>query len=144
MKKINYFRFFTIIIFMIYSKLIFSETINTDILEAKLQELISIDISNRKDVLEKLDKEMAENLLSYISYKYTRENKELEIVFAIYDHLASIKATYLSQLRLNRLLLVIFITLLIFSLYLTYILIRQNQIIKELTEKQIIKQDEFK
>jgi hypothetical protein len=68
----------------------------------------------------------------------------MEIVFSLYDQLANKNAIDLSQKRLNRLLIVIIFTLFLFSFYLTFILINQYKIIKELKELYPKELDEFK
>lgn len=131
--KIYFNKLFTIFLLLISYNL-FSQNINKEELELKLNELTKLSLQERKEKIELLDLETANSLLSYIRYKYIKDNVEMEIIFSLYDQLANIKAIDFAQKRLNRLLIVIIITLLLFSFYLTYILVSQNKIIKELNE----------
>ncbi|MCS7204243.1 MAG: hypothetical protein NZ853_00935 [Leptospiraceae bacterium] len=125
-----------IIIFMVLIlmpiKIITGNDLNAAKLEEKLQAIINSNIEKRKEIIETLTKEDVESLISYIRYKYISKEKELEIIFSLYDQLANIKAIELSQKRLNRLLIVIFLTLVLFSFYLSYILVSQKKILKRL------------
>jgi len=114
-----------------------AEPISKEILENKIEELKKLDPATRKEKIELLDYETSASILSYLRYKYIKENPRMEIVFSMYDHISNLNAIELSQKRLNRLLIVIVFILLLFSVYLTYILISQNKIIKELKEFKI-------
>ncbi|GIX41462.1 MAG: hypothetical protein KatS3mg129_1195 [Leptospiraceae bacterium] len=123
-----------LILFLCILTPIISEPLSKDFIEKKLEELKQLNPAQRKEKTELLDYETTASILSYIRYKYIKNDPEMEIIFSLYDHLANLNAIKLSQKRLNRLLFVIIFTLILFSSYLTYILINQNKIIKELKE----------
>lgn len=123
-----------LILFLCILTPIISEPLSKAFIEKKLEELKQLNPAQRKEKTELLDYETTASILSYIRYKYIKNDPEMEIIFSLYDHLANLNAIKLSQKRLNRLLFVIIFTLILFSSYLTYILINQNKIIKELKE----------
>lgn len=130
-----------LILFLCILTPIISEPLSKDFIEKKLEELKLLNPDKRKENIELLDYESTASILSYIRYKYIKDDPEMEIIFSLYDHLANLNAIKLSQKRLNRLLIVIIFTLVLFSSYLTYILINQNKIIKELKEYTHIKEE---
>lgn len=122
-------------IILIFICLIFSiypETINQEEIEKNLNQILQMDSTRRKEYIEHLTSEEIETLLSFIKYKYIKKDKELETVFQLYETLANLKSIAISQKRLNNLLIVIIITLLLFSSYVSYIFIQQNKILKKL------------
>lgn len=125
-----------ILIFMCMIFSIDSETINQEEIEKNLKQIIEMDSNKRKEYIEQLTSEEIETLLSFIKFKYIKKDKELEAVFQLYETLANLKSIAISQKRLNNLLLVIIITLLLFSTYVSYVFIQQNKILKKLQDPE--------
>ncbi|MFN3603226.1 MAG: hypothetical protein ACK4UJ_00805 [Leptonema sp. (in: bacteria)] len=113
---------------------IYAESINKAEIEKNLEGLLKMQGIERKEYLEKLNKEEIETLLSYIKHVYSQKDKDLEVVFQIYDVLANLKSIEISHKRLNRLLWVITITLLLFSSYVSYVLLQQNKILRHISK----------
>ncbi len=131
-------RFIIFILLFLFTNILLSEeSYNIDLkeIENQYQQLIKADPIQRKELLEKIDISIAISLLDFIRYNKIKENPENEIMLNLYDHLANLKSIDLAQKRLNKLLIVIFLTILLFSIYVSLILIKQNKIIKELKNK---------
>jgi hypothetical protein len=137
-------KIFLLTLYLIFVFYLSSEPISIDKIELKMEELKRLTPEQRKEKIESMDFETTSSLLSFLRYKYIKENSDMEIVFSLYDQLANKNAIDLSQKRLNRLLIVIIFTLFLFSFYLTFILINQYKIIKELKELYPKELDEFK
>jgi hypothetical protein len=137
-------KIFLVTLYLIFVFYLSSEPISIDKIELKMEELKRLTPEQRKEKIESMDFETTSSLLSFLRYKYIKENSDMEIVFSLYDQLANKNAIDLSQKRLNRLLIVIIFTLFLFSFYLTFILINQYKIIKELKELYPKELDEFK
>jgi hypothetical protein len=137
-------KIFLVTLYLIFVFHLSGEPISIEQIELKMEELKRLTPEQRKEKIESMDFETTSSLLSFLRYKYIKENSDMEIVFSLYDQLANKNAIDLSQKRLNRLLIVIIFTLFLFSFYLTFILINQYKIIKELKELYPKELDEFK
>ncbi len=69
----------------------------------------------------------ARNLLSQVRFIARKNNPDLDKVYYLVQHLETLKATDLAQRRLNNLLLVLGLTLLLFTAFLGYVILDQRR-----------------
>lgn len=85
--------------------------------------------------IKKMTAKQADRYISEIRFLVRKDNPDLDRVYLILRHLESLKATALSQKRLNNLLWVIAISLFLFSSFLFYIYLNQRSVLKHLEKE---------
>lgn len=88
---------------------------------------LAMDPVTLKAEVENLNAAEAAELISQIRFLVRDNNPDVDKIYPVLEHLASLKAAELEQKRLNNLLLVIAVVILLFSIYLTYILMDQRK-----------------
>jgi len=115
------------------------------------KKFLAMDPVTLKAEVENLNANQAAELISQIRYLVKENNPDLDKIYPVLEHLASLKAAELEQKRLNNLLLVIGVIILLFSIYLTYILFDQRKSIAKMqlllsteTENKVKKKEVYR
>lgn len=82
--------------------------------------------------VERLSADQAAELVSQIRFLGRPENPQIDRLYIVLRHLESLRATELAQRRLNNLLLVLGLTLVLFTAFLVYVMLDQRRSIRTL------------
>ena len=96
------------------------------------RDFLKLDDATAKKTMETMPKEEAKALASQIIQLSKTRNPEILKLHYVLEHLASISANELGQTRLNNLLLVILLTVCLFSGFLIFVFLDQRRVIAQL------------
>ena len=101
-----------------------------DLTEAK--ELLAMEPLQAKEKIESFTAEHARDLISQVRHIGREKYKDVDHLYLLLEHLSTLQATELAQKRLNNLLLVLGLTLALFTMFLIYVIVDQRRTLQKL------------
>lgn len=99
---------------------------------AQAKDLLSMDLLPAKAKIETFNAEHARDLISQIRHLGREHYEDLDHLYLVLEHLSTLEATELAQKRLDNLLLVLGLTLALFTLFLIYVVMDQRKTLSKL------------